>query len=433
VSSRRHADVEDLVFRGFLSTKIELGGLCVVLKSLNSRELAAVRERTPLQSNTKYEETFEALILAYAVYLIDGESALLDRPHNIAELVKEMREVPQNLRAEIMSEVLVLQKAQDVALRNIERFSYETSSRAVWRSYKRQNLNDPMLTGIAGTNTLGLNSHQVAWTYLNVEEDEREAAEASWGLAKFVASASNPKGVKKIESKDKSRLEKLFEERERIRLGQDFVGSGPRRIERRSVDELRAQLEADISGKQDLHDQILSHYENSLKERRQARAAEAQENLERSQNLIREQKEQLSDEELAKQLDESGFVTVYSPEQVKALKERQSQEALDKSRRAIEGQKKRKTDYAKDRQDLSRELQEIANTAPERFDLPTGPDGPVGPVRPSKPLPVRHTPPIKPKGVQRPVNVKQTGMCRTEIPGEEEFLRGSTTFGKDPK
>jgi len=388
VSERRHKDVEELIFRGFLSTKVQLGDVYLVVKSLNPRELDAIRERTPLKSSPEYEEIFEALILAYALYLLEGENVIAGRPGNLSELVAEMREVPQNLRAELMGEVLVLQKAQDFALMRLEAFSYEASSRSMWGSYKGRSINDPMLTGIAGTQSLGLNSHQIAWAYLNGEEDNRTEAEMLWGFAKFVASAANSKGVKKIETRDAARLKRLMEERERVRLGQEY--EGPQRIERRTVVDLRAQLESDITGKQDLHDKIISQYETSLRKRREQREAQMAAIRMESIDAARTEREDLTDEELAAQIaNGDGFVKVFTKDQVDDMRKRQAQESLDFSRRAREGRYERAKAYKQDRDEIAGELQELAaleermaaredGRPPDRLDLATGPQGPTG-------------------------------------------------------
>ena len=409
--ARRHKDVEDLIFRGFLITKVQLGDVYLVLKSLNPRELDAVRERCPLKTHTTYNEVFEALILAYALYLVAGENVLVGRPVNIPELVTEMRDVPQNLRGELMEEILLLQKAQDVALQRLEAFSYEPASRSMWSSYKGRILNDPMLTGIAGTERLGLNSHQAAWTFLNEEEDKRVEGEMLWGFAKFVASAANPKGVKKVEQRDQARLKRLKDDRERVRLGEEFRGE--RRIERRTVAELREQLEADVTGKQDLHDRIVAQYETSIRKRRAEREAEQMAKMMEAREQAAAEREALTDEELAQQLsDGGGFVQVYTKEQIAQMRERQGRETLERAQRIRDGRIRRAQEYKQDRQEISRELHkaveahqaevEAQHGPPDRLEIPTGPQGPVGPSRVST-RPARNPripgPPVSPPGV----------------------------------
>ena len=369
---RRYSDVEDLIFRGFLSTKTQIGELCLVVKSLNNRELKAIQERTPLKSHPKYDEIFEGLILTYSLYLLDGENVLESRPSNLVSLLSEMKDVPSNIRSLLMGQILLLQKSQDIALKDLEAFSYGQSSRSLWKSYIGRNLNDPMLTGISGTGTLGLNSHQIAWTYLNTEEDTRLQEETLWGFSKFIASATNPKGVKKLEEKDQERLKRLHEDREKVVLNQSV--EGPVTQDRRSVKDLTRQLEDDIAGKQDMHDLIISQYETSIRDRQLKRAELNRLRLEKAREDAKQQFEDLSDEELAEKIRKEGFFKIISEEQIKNIQHEQSQQTLKHSQDVFKNKHAIAEQYAKDQSEIAIQLQKTAQEsrqgAPESIDIP---------------------------------------------------------------
>lgn len=391
-SRNKYRAVEDLVYKGFLTTKVQVGDVTIVLKSLNLRELDQISERCPLRSAPNYSTAFEALVLSYAVFRLDGQNALVGRPAMLHELMVEMLDVPPNIRAEMLEEVLLLQKAQDVELRRLEAYSYEPSSRHTWASYRGHTPNNPMLTGIQGTEHLGLNSHQRAWVYLNTEEDERLVAEQQWGYAKFVASAANSKGVKKIDQKDKARLKRLKEDRERIRAGEEYTGEV--RIENRTVTDLHAQLEADIMGKKDLHDQIVDAYETSMAKKRVERAQAQQRLIAEAQERRQQELERETDEELAARLSKGdGFVKVISRDQLERMREDQAQETLRWAKAQADNRRQRGEQYQADRQqvaaDMARMFQDQAPqpptptkppSPPARLSLPTNERGPVGPI-----------------------------------------------------
>ena len=380
---RKYQGVEQLIFRGFLTSKLEHSGITFVLKSINTKELETIKELTPLKSNTRYNQIFESLIISFSIYLFDGDNSLLKRPHNIKNISESILQLPLSIRSEMMEHILVLQKAQDFELHKLESFSYEPESRQLWKSYSGKILNDPTLTSIPGTDKLGLNSHQIAWAYLNSEEDLRLAAEEQWSYSKFIASAINPKGVKSIGQKDKARINALMEEREKIRQGLEY--RGPERIERRSVEDLRQQLQLDLEGKQDLHDKIIATYEASIQDRNRQRMQEQVERLADMKSRRDSDLDNMTDEEIVKRYSESeGFITVFTKEQIEEMRKQQSQESINWSKKQIDGRYQSAKQYMEDRREISSHLRdlvgsdevEVINTPPQKLVIPTDETGP---------------------------------------------------------
>lgn len=378
MADRRFRGVSDLIYRGFLTTKAQVGDVHIVLKSLNHRELASIQDRCPLQGHSSYFEIFEALFLSYAIYIMDGENLLIGRPQNIEEMLPAMREVPQNIRLGLLRELLILQRAQDTALLNLEAYSYTGESRHNWGAYRGQIICDSRLTGVAGTDTLGLNTHQTAWVYLNQQEDIRLEAEQQWAFVKFVASASNPKGVKKIDSQDKARQKKLREDRDRVIQGNLY--KGPHRIEPKTVDDLHRQLRADLEGTKDLHDRIIEAYETSIAERRRQRQLEQEEKLRDIRAERERELAELSPEELA---GGAGFVTLLSKDQLSKHREEQTaarrrfvNEMTDR-RQQIHEQQREDRYVARDRVNKLIEEEKAKEGPPPSLTIPTGEHGPM--------------------------------------------------------
>lgn len=378
----KYREVQDLVFRGFLTTKVQIGDETLVIKSLNHHELAQVSLRCPVRSHPDYEKLFEHYLVVYALFLVGGENVLPLRQTNISELLAEVSEIPDNIRHDILREVLYLQKAQDVTIKQLEAYSFEPESRHQWPSYRGSRINDVALTGVEGTDRLGINTHQIAWVYLNEEEDDRLKAEDQWGFAKFIASATNPKGVKKIDDRDKARLKRLDEDRDRIKKGEQYQGKV--RVEARSVDELRKQLIADIDGKKDLHDRIMEEYETSIAKRRQERRDRMERELETRRQQREDEYVNLTDEELA---SSSGYVTVLTPDQLQKYKENKAKERFELVEKLQQARIKQaeasKEDKRTAHENITRLVEKedpsmFSKGPPKSLTLPTDEHGPVG-------------------------------------------------------
>ena len=313
----KYRAIEDLIYKGFLITKMQFGDTMFALKSMNIKEMTSVHDRCPLRGHKSYLEIFELLVLSYSIYLIDQENVLSNRTSNIEMLTQEMKQIPVNIRGELLEQILLLQKTQDIELVRLEAYSYEYSSRSLWASYRTKTLNDPMLTGIDGTQYLGMNSHQNAWIFLNQEEDDRLQELMMYNNAKFVASASNSKQVKKIDDQDRARLKNLYEERDRIKG--NISRDGASYIHRNSIKDLSVQLDADITGKKDTHDKIVEEYEASIRKRRQDR-------IDRAHAEVVEKPVLSDDEILQSLLNGDGYTQIMTVKQIEGMKNKQIEE-----------------------------------------------------------------------------------------------------------
>ena len=232
------------------------------------------------------------------------------------------------------------------------------------------------MTGIAGTDHLGLSSHQVAWVWLNEEEDERLRSEEQWSFSKFIASASNAKGVKKLDGKDKARLKRIKEERQRIIAGESY--QGPQRIEPHSVKELKKQLVADLEGTKDLHDRIIDAYEASIQKRRADHRLRQEELVEEARLKRESELDSLTDEEL---LSGAGFVTVLNKEQ---LDQRRAEQGQARMKYVQEMNERRKAASQRNKDD-----RRIATEDIRKFVRETEGESEVVPKTPQTPPPSR--------------------------------------------
>ena len=165
----------------------------------------------------------------------------------------------------------------------------ESTSRLRWAQLQGVDLTSTAVSGIPGSAILGLNWSQLMWRALNYFEDLRGQYEADWENAKFVAGAMVGKGMSKVHSSDRSRKEKERTDKiarkdkllRHVLLGEAMDGSskesGTRVQVANSVPELAEQLQADLRGEKDWHDQVIEAHEQRVRQGYETKAAHLRE------------------------------------------------------------------------------------------------------------------------------------------------------------
>lgn len=281
VNPEVYRDVEPLLFRGFLHIAAEINGVSFVFKSMNHHEYEmlglAARPGTTRKSIQKFYATF----LAYGVFMVDGQNILVDRERSLPEVVQlfdQMDEGPLNKVVQQMSD---LNRRASKAVALSEAYSYEAYSRLRWAQIQDSDLTSTAVTGIQGTSSLGMNWGQLTWRAVNYYEDQKEMAEREWENAKFVASAMAGKGMNRVHGQDKTRREKerneRIERRDKILrfalLGEpmDQESKATPIIVARTVEDLAKQLEMDLKGERDWHDEVVAAQEQAARDARDQR------------------------------------------------------------------------------------------------------------------------------------------------------------------
>lgn len=261
----RYADLENFIFRGFISYKLRINNVDLVLKSINDLEYETVRVMSGLEDSPNYSYNFHLNYLILSIYMINGKNILPHREKYYLDLVTIFKSYPSFIINNIFTHIDTIMGIIDKNSKLVEPYSYEAISRYHWQSKKGIPLNSHQQTGILGTEYLGLSQIQNYWTVLNIREDDKENFEKSYSLQKFLASFWNGKAVSKIENSDKSKKKEEEERRERIKM----IGtpeeynylSGPTHTAKDLVNELNKQ----IRGEKDKHDLIVEEYEKSLR------------------------------------------------------------------------------------------------------------------------------------------------------------------------
>lgn len=277
-----YSDVEALINFGFISHQVRLAGTEMSLRSLSPGDTYLLRHRAGIDPT---DQKWKAWTVSTAIWMVDGIN-LLEDPRAVPGMHKIVGRLPKFPLDALFYIVMGLYNRVSTAIQRTEAYCYEPYSRAVWRFSGRQSPARDEYTGIPGTSRLGMNHIQRMWVAYNLAEDDRLDHIQQWQSAKFIASASNPKGVKRVTRSDES-LRKQEDRRRRDAIalmihqalhGREEMQSGeitvmvrgkpvvvPRVKTARTVDELEEQMRMWVAGEKDWHDLVVDAYKNRLR------------------------------------------------------------------------------------------------------------------------------------------------------------------------
>ena len=277
-------DVETLVTTGFLSHSATVGGTKVSLRTLCPGDMALVRSRAARGGDADWQ----AWMISTSVWMIDG-MILLDDPNAAWHVHKRISRLHRAARSVLFSILVGLFVRQGRAHDAVEPWCFESQSRFKWKASK--GLPHGALAGIPGAERLGLNAAQLMWRAFNEMEDLRFEEEALWEGFKLTASASAPKGVRKIDQHDRARRQAEDDRRQTALDKFYYVTKGVVAADGSNVvgkngetpfvsagskdpDQLADEMYRWVTGQEDAHDRIVSEYKRKVVERFEAERAE---------------------------------------------------------------------------------------------------------------------------------------------------------------
>lgn len=275
VDPKNYKDVEPLLFRGFLTKSAKINDTQFVFKSLNQHEMDMIRWMHPEDHATS---AFWNLFLAYGVFMIDGANVLTDRDRWIPRIAETFNNIQPVVRNKIIWNIGEINRRASNAVALTECYATERYSRYRWYQLQGMDMTATAVTGIAGTERLGMNWAQLTWRALNRIEDINDLQEQEWEHAKFVGSCSAGKGISKVYQQDNERRRKFKEEQlarkdqilREVLLGEKRVegmkADGAVMITARTVDDLVSQLERDLRGEKDWHDLVVEEHERKIRD-----------------------------------------------------------------------------------------------------------------------------------------------------------------------
>lgn len=284
VNPEVYKDVEPLLFRGFLHVAATINDVSFVFKSMNHHEFEMLGLMAPTATGgtRKSLNKFYTHFLAYGVFMVEGDCILADRERHIPDIVKLFEEFGESVNTKIIRQLSEINRRANRAVILTEAFAIETISRLRWAQTRGSDLTSPAISGIQGTQNLGMNWAQLTWRAVNHYEDLRETAEREWENAKFVASAMAGKGMSRVHSQDRRRRKREREDRIERRdkilrfalLGESMEKQkGAPVLVARTVEELQTQLEKDLKGEKDWHDMVVDAHEKRSRDDRENRMA----------------------------------------------------------------------------------------------------------------------------------------------------------------
>lgn len=290
-----YTDVEDLVNTGFLSHQLRVGSANVSLRSLGPGDLFLLGHRCGTFANDRVWKTW---VVATSIWMVDG-MCLLEDPQAAHKVHQIIGGLPKLVIDIMVSLVMGLFNRVSTALMRTEAYCYEPYSRVGWRMCGRQIPSKSEISGIPGVGRLGMNHTQRMWLAFNLSEDDRDDQIMEWSAAKLVAGASNPKGVRKLNTsdeqlrkKEKQRRTKVHEQMiRRVLYGEEdseeakpwtvMVRGEPVEVSpvqtAKTDEELEDQFRRWVAGEKDWHDIVVDTYKDRIRdhydEERQERSA----------------------------------------------------------------------------------------------------------------------------------------------------------------
>ena len=295
-----YVDIMPLLTKGFLTHKCNLGGSVIALRNLNSADNFFLKNCIFDNSDSEWM----LWTVSRAVWMIDGFLFLGEQ--NYAYYVyQQIQSLPKKVITRLFRLVVNLTSKVSEQQSRIEAFFYEEHSRSLWSQIRHLPLPSDKVSGIMGSEKIGINLIQRIWISLNTYRDNVIEERKDWSNAKFIASASSPKGVDKINKKEQSAIQQEESKRKRFLdefyyrqqgvITDDQDSPTSNRIVRTAStpDELEDEMKRWVSGDNDDHDKIVTAYKNKIKENHQTELLERQQRVADVQREMEEDGDQV--------------------------------------------------------------------------------------------------------------------------------------------
>lgn len=286
-----YEDLIPLVVPGFLTTRLQIGDTTLGVRSLSLNDTNHLR-RVALEGGPDW--AFH--LAAASVWMIDGVSLLESYPYSQQSALAALKGGHKSLVRLVFSQALSFFRRMRDANRVFEAFLYEDESRRLWKSTNNGTHPIWLQTGMPGLDRLGLNPFQSSWIQWNRSEDDRLDDDYQWSLTKMLVSVQSSKSAKKLDAKDKTRLEAERSRRAEVqnRAYYTFKGlldeEGKRKadpilqvLQPRTAQELSEEMRRWVTGEKDIHDLVVEDYKNRIKVEYEEKEREAELALQQAQ------------------------------------------------------------------------------------------------------------------------------------------------------
>ena len=263
---------------------VTLSGNSFIFKTINEKEASLAKLYAGKDTRKSFEVRYDAYFLALSIFLQGNNNVIVDREKNLPILYDLLIELPATLRKKLVIEMNNLRVMSYDCLKFLEGFIYTKYSKRMWNILRGHFPNEVGFTGIKGTVSMGLNAHQESWVYMNGLIDREEENDKDFSNALFIASATNPKGSKKVRADFNKSMQETSDYRNDLAL-RGFVEEDSKwsqdgwAIKTDTAEDLVAELNRQMEGKKDRHDLFIDSHLKSIRERAEAKAADVERRL----------------------------------------------------------------------------------------------------------------------------------------------------------
>lgn len=275
-----YEDLKEVLTRGFLSCPADIGPVRVNFRSFTASDFYLLRQRSKRIGKDKLEtredtQHWMCWFLATAMWMVDGQILLGETAH-LKRAYDMFRALPNKALLKLCSMVTALVRRANQTVNAVESFCLEEVSRSMWIQNGSRVPDWDSFAGLPNARLIGVNYAQKMWIAYNYIEDMKLAESRAWSHSKLVASAQNPKGIKKLDMSDKSRQERETESRNEtmdlfyyrtigIIDDDDTLADGTRvKRKKKSYFELAEEYRKWVEGDEDLHDRVVREYKEKI-------------------------------------------------------------------------------------------------------------------------------------------------------------------------
>lgn len=268
-----YGDLVPLIVPGFLTARLHFGDLTLGVRSLSANDLnllrGVAREGGP---NWPFH------IAAASIWAVDGVSLLESHPYTLKIALELLRSTHKSVARAVFSQALSFFNRMKNANLSFESFLYEEESRRLWKSTNNGTHPIWVQPGIPGLERLGQNPFQSSWVQWNRSEDDRHDDDYAWSLTKVIVSVTSSKSAKKLDARDKSRIDAEKSRRAEVQdkafyryagwldaSGEETAHPLTRVHNPRTASELSEEMRRWVSGEQDFHDKIVADYKEKVR------------------------------------------------------------------------------------------------------------------------------------------------------------------------
>lgn len=268
-----YGDVQEMLVPGFLSATVRINDVVIALRSPSAADFYLLNNRLgndPLAT----EQQYKAWTVATCTWMVDGQ-VIIGHQGAARKVYNMIFELPKHAMSVLFYQVFGLLTRARRSIDYIEAYSYEMSSRALWRQIGS---NFESVSGIPGIETTGRNVVQQIWAAQNEAEDERIEQLNAWERAKMIAAPHAYKAIKRMNQSEEVRRDEEEQRRQEvmdrayyrakgyaIRDDEPIAANGLR-FRSKSRDELAEEYKAWVRGEQDFHDQVVADYKRKIRE-----------------------------------------------------------------------------------------------------------------------------------------------------------------------